>query len=360
MKKPAILAILSLITLSATISYAEEYPYIYKGIRPMGMGGAFVAVSNDANALFYNPAGLSYITEKKLTLISVEAEESQGGYEAFKDALDIDTENSQETADFLRDYIGDYKHAAASSFIRYERPSFAFGIFGTAKYNFMARDYANPKLIVDDVQDIGGGIGYAHPFLENKLSLGASAKYVSRKSLNREYSLIDLAGSSFDEVLKDDRRKNTDDGSGALLDLGVIYRFDEVKAGDKNIVFQVGMAVNNLIGADLGDAEDLKEHVDIGFSADLGSWRAAIDYVDLLKSYDEDDDTGKRLRLGIEYTVRDYLTLRAGFYQGYPTFGASLGNKYAQLDLLTYAEEVGTYSGQNKDRRYQFGLSFGF
>ena len=28
------------------------------GARPQGLGGAFTAISDDANALFYNPAGI--------------------------------------------------------------------------------------------------------------------------------------------------------------------------------------------------------------------------------------------------------------------------------------------------------------
>ena len=32
------------------------------GARPLGMGGAFVAVADAANAAMYNPAGLGYMT----------------------------------------------------------------------------------------------------------------------------------------------------------------------------------------------------------------------------------------------------------------------------------------------------------
>ena len=31
------------------------------GARPMGMGGSFVALANDANSVFWNPAGLSQV-----------------------------------------------------------------------------------------------------------------------------------------------------------------------------------------------------------------------------------------------------------------------------------------------------------
>ena len=50
--------LLILFTLSLS---AEEYNMIYRGARPMGMGGAFTGVSDDENALFYNPAGLNRI-----------------------------------------------------------------------------------------------------------------------------------------------------------------------------------------------------------------------------------------------------------------------------------------------------------
>jgi len=37
------------------------------GARALGMGGAFVAVANDANALYYNPAGLALIEDHDVT-----------------------------------------------------------------------------------------------------------------------------------------------------------------------------------------------------------------------------------------------------------------------------------------------------
>ncbi|MCK5328358.1 MAG: hypothetical protein KAJ05_03880 [Candidatus Latescibacteria bacterium] len=42
--------------------------FIYKtGARPMSMGGSFVAVADDANAVFLNPAGLTQLSGKELT-----------------------------------------------------------------------------------------------------------------------------------------------------------------------------------------------------------------------------------------------------------------------------------------------------
>jgi hypothetical protein len=39
--------------------YAGEFMAVGGGARPLGMGGAFVAVANDASTVYYNPAGVS-------------------------------------------------------------------------------------------------------------------------------------------------------------------------------------------------------------------------------------------------------------------------------------------------------------
>jgi hypothetical protein len=38
------------------------------GARPLGLGGAFVSVAEDANALYWNPAGISQLKDQQLTL----------------------------------------------------------------------------------------------------------------------------------------------------------------------------------------------------------------------------------------------------------------------------------------------------
>ena len=79
--------------------------------------------------------------------------------------------------------------------------------------------------------------------------------------------------------------------------------------------------------------------------------------MDIFHQEGEDQDVGKRIHLGLEYAATTLLNLRTGIYQGYLTFGIGLDTKQLQIDILMYTEEVGTYSGQQRDRRYM--LSFG-
>ncbi len=56
---------------STALAQTSEIPAAFVdlgyGARPMGMGGAYVALADDANALLWNPAGLCYLDRPQLT-----------------------------------------------------------------------------------------------------------------------------------------------------------------------------------------------------------------------------------------------------------------------------------------------------
>ena len=49
--------------------YAGEFMAIGVGGRPLGMGGAYVAIANDVTAAYYNPAGLAQINYPEISLM---------------------------------------------------------------------------------------------------------------------------------------------------------------------------------------------------------------------------------------------------------------------------------------------------
>jgi hypothetical protein len=353
MKKIPFLTVLFVFV--SCICMAAEYPYIYKGFRPMGMGGAFVAVSNDANALFYNPAGLADIDSIHASVFGLEIEIGENSWGLIKDAMDTDFGNAAESAQFLRDHMGDRSHLGIAIVPSYSMPRFAVTILGTGRMDLEVRDSQYPKLDVNVVSDTGLGAGYAHPFLDNTLLVGASAKYIHRQSLTQEYTVADLS-DELSDTIKDDLEK----GNGILVDLGVIYRLSKFQFANTRL----GISANNLFGGGLGDAADATQHVDIGFAQDLDlkvtNATFAVDYVDIFNQFDQDSDMAKRLRLGVECKFLDVVNVRAGLYQGYLTAGLNLEARIVRLDLLTYAEEIGAYAGQRVDRRYAGRFVFGF
>jgi len=354
--KDILLASFFLTVFLPTCLCAREYSLIHKGIRPMGMGGAFVAVSDDVNALFYNPAGLADISESRVSILNINAEVGKRAYSLFREARTVDFDDEFETAAFLRDNIGEYCHTSVTFLPYYERPNFAFALIGTGTINFQARNRQYPKLVADAVGDAGAGVGYGHAFFDDSLLIGASVKFITRKSLDEEYTVLDIVTDDFNDLLDDDAV----DGSGGLIDLGIIYVLKDLQVGERNVDFRFGISASNLGKNDMGDARNIDDHIDLGFAAEIGKLTFAFDYIDLTNQLGEDKDHTKRIHLGAEYALKPYLFLRLGFYEGYTTYGISLTSKYAQLDLLSYAEEIGLYSGQTSDRRYAFRLGLGF
>src|SRR5439155_24493932 len=53
----------------ATGGQPNEFMAYGAGARSLAMGAAFVGISDDASATYWNPAGLSQITRKELTLL---------------------------------------------------------------------------------------------------------------------------------------------------------------------------------------------------------------------------------------------------------------------------------------------------
>ena len=46
---------------------SAQYDQLFVGTRPMSMGGAFIAVADDANAITWNPAGLPGLRRTEFT-----------------------------------------------------------------------------------------------------------------------------------------------------------------------------------------------------------------------------------------------------------------------------------------------------
>src|SRR6266481_2997420 len=74
-REGALLLFLALCTVPASLwaiatgGQVDEFLSYGAGARSIAMGSAFVGVADDASATYWNPAGLSQITRKELTLM---------------------------------------------------------------------------------------------------------------------------------------------------------------------------------------------------------------------------------------------------------------------------------------------------
>lgn len=339
---------------------AEEYPTLYRGVRPLGMGGAFTAVADDENALFYNPAGLADISTLQVGVFNPLVDVSENTLDMISDAQDTDFDDTGEVTEFLRDYVGEHQHFRAALFphVGFNIKSYGIMVAGLAQatLDVDVRNPVWPEAHVDAVTDIGlmAGVGLDVPVAG--LKAGANVKLINRESLDETYTAIDIAADDFDQELEDDMES----GSGIGFDVGVIYQVPYIDIIDLDL----GLTVQNVPEMDMGDAKPLETQANFGLAVkkkftgfDLV---AALDYMDLSNSYDEDDDPAKRLHMGVEARLPTILSVRAGLNQGYYTAGATVDFKAIRFDVATYGEEVGAHAGQREDRRYIAQITIGW
>jgi len=373
-----ILAVYMLLIL-ANVSIGEaaplEYPSLYKSPRAMGMGGAGVSIGGQFDSVFYNPAGLGKMPdnnwEVNLGQFSAAVGENVIDFaNDMQDAFDSDDdEQLNEVNQVLSDYRGDHLHMSVSDLVsvakRSDNIAFGIGALGSGTLNAVPNQGLGDEglLYVQSSLKYGGIGGMSYRFSDN-LYLGASLKYMQNEAVDYFFTATELVENE-DDLEDYILNEVKEDGSSFGIDAGVIYEFMR----DSKLKPAVGLSVLNIGDMDFGDAGEIPMTVNLGASINpeipyFHSFIFGIDYVDLLKNYEEDDDFGKRLRLGGELGIFDKkyasMAVRAGLYQGYGTFGADLRIFILTMSYTSYAEEVGAYAGQDKDRRHLVTLNLGW
>ena len=350
------IVLVAILLLSGGFAQCREMPYFWKGVRPLGMGGAFTAVADDYNALFYNPAGLDKVQHWSFALLNPLAEAGENSQDLYKDINDTDFDNTSEVTELLRKHVGEHQHVRAAVLPYFVKQHFGFGVLGQATVDAEVNNPQYPEADISAVADVAGVCGLGFGFLDNHaLRVGASAKFVQRKRLQETYTAIQIADDNFDDTINDD----TLDGSGIGFDLGALYTFSAP------LEPTVAMVIQNVGKTNLGDAGEIPQQVNLGagihFDYSFLSVNAAVDAMDITANVNEDEkDFFRRLHMGAESWLGERLGLRLGLYQGYFSAGATLNLWVLKLDYANYAEEVGAYAGQRVDRRNVVQISFGW
>jgi hypothetical protein len=339
---------------------AKQYPRLYRGVRPLGMGDAFTAVADDENALFYNPAGLAKMSSFQIGIVNPLVEASEKSIDLVQDAGDANLDDTGEVVDLLKKYIGEHQHLRASLFpyvgFNVASVGVMVGGLGQATVDADIRNPVWPEANVDMVMDYGalGGFGLKLPL--TGLSAGAAVKFLQRESLSEIYTAPDIAAEDFEDRLDDDLKS----GSGFSADIGVMYEMGFIPFIDTT----AALVVQNVPEMDMGDAEDIDTQVNLGLSIGKSfsafSFVGALDYKDITGAIEEDDDIAKRIHVGAELRFLKVFAIRAGLNQQYFSAGATLDLWVLRFDFATYSEEIGAYAGQREDRRYVGQITIGW
>ena len=364
-----VLSVLSAFGLSPGVAEgkSQEVKWTHYGIRPLAMGNAFVAVSDDFNALFYNPAGIARLKTWTGELLNPGFEVSKNTMGFIDDISDLQSKgksSSSDTLDLFANHLGENQHFAVQWVPHLLFPGFGFGI-GT---EFVANLDFHRQISAD--VDIGPRViapfTYATNFLEDRLSLGASVKFVARGGVNREFDIQTLEAFTKKSdpgaaQTKPQLSDYVEGGTGYGADVGML--FTPIKPMEPTL----GVSVTDIGGTPYKQASvggnaisapaTRLPSVNVGTSfkpISSGAFQllTAVD----MHSVNQPFSFSKKLNLGAELSMGQILKWGVGLHQGYFTTGLQLDVGLLKLRAVTYAEELGPAAGTSMDRRYALQL----
>ena len=331
--------------------HAQEIYETARSIRSLGMGGMYIPIVKDTDALFYNPAALGRLEGLNIQLINIGVGVSSLDSETLETISNIDT-NDPST---FNDLFGERIWAGGTGKAAVALPYIGVGYVTDVQTSLELHNPGFPEFDTYFLHDTTMVLGGAIPIGPGAY-LGMNFKYTARQGGTRK----DLGLSTVVDgaTLEDIADQFNDTGVGYGVDIAWLQ---EIKIPMLNptltVVWQdVGGTAFTQTGGDAAPVhspQNLSAGAAIGFDLPGLDWTVGIEGRHLL---DTDIQLGKKLHVGTEISL-PFIDLRAGLNQGYLSYGVGLNFLLFRIDAVSYSEELGVYPGQTADNRYMIGLS---
>lgn len=340
--------------LSVLISGNARAAEIYEGfqtIRQLGMGGVYVFDPYDGGSFNVNPAYTCYTKGMNWEILNLGfGMNGQDIYELVQDNSDISG------IEDLGPFYGKPIWLGLGGYTAFTIPCFGLSFFNHGYSSLSLNNPAFPIMNINAFYDYGYALGGAVPLGKN-LSLGLSAKRINRRGGPISLGVADLV--NVDEgYLTDLLTDIENEGVGYGLNAGLVARFEDVPLNPTaSLSWQdIGSTrFTRTAGTDAPPAQ--KDNLTLGMTVSgdipLLGFAAGFEYRHIT---DSNEQLGKKLHMGVEATLA-LFDVRAGFYQGYTTYGAGVNLWIFDLDAAMYTVEMGAYPGQTPQERLQMSLS---
>ena len=351
----------------------RDAPHNMQGLRPLGMGNAFIATEgSDINALFYNPAGLAdYEKKTHMDFMSLSAEVSSGAVQFVKDVLDLtdDLDGADDSSaevdvlnQFAKDSTGEYQEAGFHLQIaNFRRKYIGASLFVN---NRTVLALTNPQSSTVDIEVLSQGglqVGGAYSFMEDLVQVGGALKFMERHLIDAQISERALVATSDTSDIVDVDNL----GFGVGVDLGVKSRLP-IK-GNKAVDFLdpvMALTWQDVANTRFtGDVGKTPQSVSLGVAVhpnfdEKFKNTLAIDYSDINRQ----STFITKLHVGYELLFPEVGSffhntgVRVGLNQGYFTAGFGVDARFVKIEAATWGRELGSISRQGQNRMW--GLSF--
>ncbi|MBO9666104.1 MAG: hypothetical protein J7501_04765 [Bdellovibrio sp.] len=372
----------------AAESVSTTIHHSYQSPRALGMGDAFVAVANDYTAIFYNPAGLARREDGQVNL-SLSAYGTPGAMDFYNDYKDIeessmsDTDKQNAYLELIQAHYGDvYSMRLTPMEGVWVRPKWGIALIPMdVSVELQMHQLLGPSINTTVYADTTLALAYGddlHWFDFGRFSWGVTGKFVNRGFYSKPISAVDLAAS--DQIVK---KEDLAEGYTVDADLGILWTPDLPDSGFWGWLQMArptfGAVVRNVAETGFGQSlklvnketqngtpEKLYRVVDLGSRWEYPrGWifggRGVLDVRDLGHP---DFSWRKGVHAGFEFdwTVYSWWKghYRVGLSQGFWTAGLSAELGVFNLDLVSYADDVGTKNTPVESRVYGTRLNLDF
>lgn len=321
----------------------------------MGMGGVYVFDEDDASSLMQNPAYTCYTEGLNFTVFDVQVGVGDiNSYESLTEANDSLPEF--ESLDGLSPYYGKSLGFDGNGLVAFTLPCFGFAGFYSGTTHFELQNPAFPELDTFYMTDYGIRLGGAVP-ISKVLSLGLDAKRVTRQGGPYSFGASSLTELTSENALSTLVESVKNEGIGYGLDVGLVSRF-EVLPFNPTISLawkDIGsMSFAKTKGTD--EPSRQKDNLVLGLTVDgslpLVGMAAGVEYRHIT---DTEEQIGKKIHMGAELSL-GFFDFRAGFNQGYTTYGFGLNFWILKIDAALFTVEKGVYPGQTPETTGHIGL----
>ncbi len=341
---------------------ADERDRLYKSAYYLGRGDTGIAVADNYEAIFYNPAGLAQ--GKGIYKETVLASPMIEGSYATKDlARKIALEDSV-SPETLAEEIGKNQHIGVYNFSGLVFRRLALGALVSNQTNLLpkldATQHGLPVVSANTTTNQVMTMSLAEQYWGGAMCLGITGKYIYSRS-TAEASIPLAEAESAISQLQDQHLLNTGTAGGA--DLGIMFR-----TSSKRAPFSLGLTIENVGGISFSGAtpEDklkrLPQMVNLGMAIEPGTQFSRIKLLMDVRDLEGNSDSSalKRIHIGTEISIGPLFGITAGFNQGYPTAGTYLNLYVVRVDIGSYTEEMGEKIGERPDQRFYLRVMAGF
>lgn len=338
-------------------------------VLPMirAMGGAFTAVANDENAVFYNPAGYAIINNGIISVFSlgIKVNIDDSALRLYNALISGTNVGSSEN---INTYFSDTTVAAGiTGPIYFGRVgnNFGFSFFDSINISMDTRPGGmQPSAVFNAYTDLGfiGGYSVELPFLKN-LYTGLNLKVVLRTKSNIEGTVLGVI-----DTISNSSEIPLSKAIGFGGDFGILYI--------PYSWFSLGLSAKDFFGTRFSSWEPLnqsepfprssiKPRIAFGMafyplrgttleSKNFNNFVVAIDYSDLL----DYSSILSNINFGMSFNTLRIINLRGGFEGGYPALGFGFDLNFFHLDIVYFVDELGAYPGANPVQNLMFNFAF--